>query len=544
MHRRTRWIRRGGLVFLFSVALPFVLLLASGLHGLKGFPLDDAWIHMVYGRSVARWGYLAYNEGLPASGSTSPLWAYVLGLIHLTFSKTDSIVFVVKLTGIFFHGLMAWAVFRILKKITASDVTAVLGGLIIGIAPEFVVSSISGMEVSLGCALCLLAFDRYSENSFLAAGLLLGLCGLTRPEFGVIAVLLFGDMALRLLKKEIQWRDMLQFVAAVAVAGFCFLGWNQYVSGRPLPSTFYVKSRFFAHFPFVDRVRAGFKMITAEAPLAGGVAWIGLLGLVFLKKPGRRLSCLLFLSALIYGLTQIAIIAPVDENAFYHIRYLLPAILLFWIPLGAGVWAVVMYLSTRMKGHGERLLGNILAASLVGVVVLAMAFFLIVGNIRWGPKYANDCRNIDELQVEIGRSIDRAFPQTARIGTVDAGAVRYFGKRYTVDLVGLNTPDVFYSPPVPLDALVLMPAWIQLPHGHNLETVCLRRTRGYEVTSNPSMDTQVVMVCPEGASACRVSFQLLGRTTSVSLSGVTERQINELRKKMARGKPDDQARRQ
>ena len=41
----------------------------------QGFPLDDAWIHAVYAREVARNGTLAYNPGVPATGETAPLWA-------------------------------------------------------------------------------------------------------------------------------------------------------------------------------------------------------------------------------------------------------------------------------------------------------------------------------------------------------------------------------------------------------------------------------------------------------------------------------------
>src|SRR6185503_14621945 len=44
----------------------------------RGFPLDDAWIHAVYGRSLARSGMLAFNPGVPATGVTSPLWALIL----------------------------------------------------------------------------------------------------------------------------------------------------------------------------------------------------------------------------------------------------------------------------------------------------------------------------------------------------------------------------------------------------------------------------------------------------------------------------------
>jgi len=72
-------------VLILSLIVPIYFLLKGKTHSLKGFPLDDAWIHLVYGREISRGGYLAYNSGEPATGSTSPIWAYLLGIIHLLF---------------------------------------------------------------------------------------------------------------------------------------------------------------------------------------------------------------------------------------------------------------------------------------------------------------------------------------------------------------------------------------------------------------------------------------------------------------------------
>src|SRR5882672_2158325 len=67
-----------------------VLALVAGLHLLAavlflsrcgpGFPLDDAWGHLVYGRSLATLQGLAYNPGQPEAGVTSPLWTYLCAL--------------------------------------------------------------------------------------------------------------------------------------------------------------------------------------------------------------------------------------------------------------------------------------------------------------------------------------------------------------------------------------------------------------------------------------------------------------------------------
>ena len=70
------------LIFLvahLAAALFFLLDRAPGTAAaLAGLPLDDAWIHMVYARSLAALHGFAYNPGQLETGSTSPLWAVLL----------------------------------------------------------------------------------------------------------------------------------------------------------------------------------------------------------------------------------------------------------------------------------------------------------------------------------------------------------------------------------------------------------------------------------------------------------------------------------
>ncbi|MDP6709600.1 MAG: hypothetical protein QF893_24950, partial [Alphaproteobacteria bacterium] len=77
------------------VGLAAVMLVALWLagygagDGMLGFPLDDAWIHMVYGRGLAADGTFTYNPGTPSTGATSLLWACVLGGLHLLFGAAS-----------------------------------------------------------------------------------------------------------------------------------------------------------------------------------------------------------------------------------------------------------------------------------------------------------------------------------------------------------------------------------------------------------------------------------------------------------------------
>ncbi len=56
----------------------------------------------------------------------------------------------------------------------------------------------------------------------------------------------------------------------------------------------------------------------------------------------------------------------------------------------------------------------------------------------------NDARNIDDVQVALGKSLADADPKDT-VWVVDAGAVRYFGSAFVVDMIGLNSDAILES---------------------------------------------------------------------------------------------------
>ncbi|MBZ0285088.1 MAG: hypothetical protein K8L97_30410 [Anaerolineae bacterium] len=73
----TNRFRRSDLVFLIAAVFSVVLYVrtADG-----GFPLDDSWIHQVYGRNLAQTGQWAFVPGVPSAASTSPLYTVLLSI--------------------------------------------------------------------------------------------------------------------------------------------------------------------------------------------------------------------------------------------------------------------------------------------------------------------------------------------------------------------------------------------------------------------------------------------------------------------------------
>jgi hypothetical protein len=176
----------------------------------------------------------------------------------------------------------------------------------------------------------------------------------------------------------------------------------------------------------------------------------------------------------------------VDPAAFYHARYLLPAVPLLLVAAAAGAFAWGERLPYRARGAPAALL---LAAAALG------------GALSVWPESRhlhNDVRNINEVQRAIGVHLRATLPPGTRIATTDAGAVRYFSRLPALDVIGLNTPamrnpsDAFLRSH-PVHAIVLLPAWFRTPDEDKLEESFRAVTQDYTVTSDPRMAGQVVL---------------------------------------------------
>jgi hypothetical protein len=346
-------------------------------------------------------------------------------------------------------------------------------------------------------------------------------------------------MLVRIEKRKASARAAFHFAWPVVLLAGLYLGWNLTVDGRLFPATFYGKAMLKGGMDAGQRIVVGLGMITSDAPLAGGIIAIGLLCLFLIRDAERRPIFILLLSGMFYLGGNLAIIPPVDPDAFYHLRYLLPAVPLLFTGIAAGTASGAKVLGQIISTKKKRTpnVFEILFFSALGLVIVFFMIWTVSGLKFWRNKYSRDCRNINEVQVELGRAIARGLSPDARVGTIDAGAIRYFGGRFTVDLMGLNTPeaDDYNCEKQSLDALVLMPAWIRLPSHHNLIPVLVRQTGDYRVTSNPRMNQQLIAVCcsnsPPGKQGLRIN--ILGKIRYVCLRCLSSTQVDRLKNSLA-----------
>jgi hypothetical protein len=226
-------------------------------------------------------------------------------------------------------------------------------------------------------------------------------------------------------------------------------------------------------------------------------------------------------------LANLAVVDPVDPAAFYHQRYLLPAVPLLLVALALGARALALRLPERLVAAPAMAL---LALAAVGVASTALPE---------SRHLHNDVRNINEVQRALGEWLAERLPPGTWIAATDAGAVRYFSNLPTLDALGLNTPqmlepdDAFIRAHA-VAALVWMPAWFRPVRPELLEVLHSASTRGYGVTSNPRMAHQTISAAARAAGArgpVRVGFDGAHRFALDLLPAVElRRQLEEARR--------------
>jgi hypothetical protein len=474
----------------------------AGDHRRLGFPLDDAWIHMVYGRSLAEDGLLAFNPGVPTTGSTSPVWAGLVAIAHLLGGgDVERTVVTVYTIGAALHLAALVLLARLVLALTGSRISAAIAGVLGACSGPLVFAAFSGMEVPLTAALLLAAVLACVRRAWGWAGLWLALAALARPEAVIVSATAFAFVVVATLRGPARdrVRALTRLTWPSLVLGGLFVAYALWATGRALPATFYMKEQAsLGDLP--RRLLIAFPGLLGDVPpLETVICWLPLAGLLLpgrLRSPGPRAALVLPLFAVLGFVLATTMLIPPVPDVFYHLRYLLPAVPLLIAAIVAGAYEL-----GRVRPFGR-------SPSLAYVpVLLVLGLGVLQGVVTFAPdsrRLHNDIRNIDEVQRTLGTWIASHTEPGTWIATADAGAVRYFGERPTVDVMGLNTPEFYWTPgwaeAHPISAFVTLPCWFQTPPIPAVQVVATARTDNYTVTPSTCMHVQVVLTCTGDAT--------------------------------------------
>lgn len=498
-----------------TTILAAVIISGFGIHGVApelfgevGFPLDDAWIHSVYARSLATSLTFAYNPGVPAAGATSLLWPILLAPVQALSQSTEAYVLGARFLGFVLHWgaavVVFWAVSRPVEDDPRSGAQGRLEGmaasLALGLHPDLMAAALSGMEVALSeFVLAIVLLAAVTGKRVLAFFVAL-FAFLSRPELAVLALLIPALVGISLGLKRI----FSVVVPAALGTGFSvalMAARNILATGRPLPSTFYAKVGE-SGFSFWESMWMGFDgllgriEVLQHGPVLPAVLVLAVAGIFVSARNQTRVPVgyAAIVSGFVFVGVSAILIPPFDPNAFYHQRYVLP-----------GVAAILVGIPGVIAG-AARLVPKPLAKSVMVLVVVLVALEYGSGFSGRFQRLVNDSRNIDDVQVAIGRALGK-LGQDIVVWTVDAGAVRYFSEGEVIDLLGLNTPQIlsdqrmqFLRRNPPTHIVLMSPVGVLREASIPLEAWVFSVSTAYTVTSYPQMATQYLVTCRSGVS--------------------------------------------
>lgn len=422
-----------------ATALLFTLDSTPGTDAaLRGFPVDDAWIHLVYARSLGLCQGFAYNPGVQEAGSTSPLWALLLApLTWLLPLGVPVLVLAVKLLGTLLAWLGSILAYRLAFRWTGSRASALAAGLLLAVDPSLTFAKVSGMEVQLAGVLALAVLICLDAGLYRRAGLALGLLPLARPEQGALWLPALLALLWALWRQRAPLRAWLWALGPSAVGVGAWAALCLSISGRPLPNTFYAKHIAQVGPPLAD-------LGTVFGPLLGSLPWaLGGSGLLLfgagLWRVRRHAASRLVLPYALLFLCGIAWAHDLSQwQPFYWNRYFQPVLLTLLPVVGIGIGMAIDAVAQARQRPPLRQ-----ALAIAGLICALVACASVPQQVgQRAHLYASNCQNIQEMQVELGLWLHDHVPPGQWIASQDAGALRFLSDRPLVDLVGLNDHEV------------------------------------------------------------------------------------------------------
>jgi arabinofuranosyltransferase len=436
MNRNSRhsWWLGAGLLIVIALLLLGVFLNTERriTGGIIGVPLDDAWIHFQFARNLSQGAGFSYNPGQPTPGSTAPLWTVMLAGIGLL--TDDFLLPALVLSALFFLTCILLA-FGFTGWVTGKLYAALLAGLAVALSGRLLWAGLAGMETTAFAALSLAAIWAYSKYGLrLLPALLFALASQLRPEGHALFALAVVDAAWNWIRVDHKvnsagWREgFLEFLPPLALYVLISLPYVLFslaTTGKPLPNTFYAK--------------VGSQYLFSLRTLRETVAWhwqdnpISIVLVLFGIWPLWRRSRL----AVIWLLALPLLTAVVIDQTWHHGRYTIPLIPLQMSAAAVGAsWLVGKLPAVDSASFPYR------PAAIAGLCLL-LIFGGAVRLSHWAEMLGTNTREIEDIDVALGRWLAANAPPDALIAIDDIGAIAYHSRRQILDMNGLVSPEVW-----------------------------------------------------------------------------------------------------
>jgi len=422
--------------------IPVLLLLVFAVHAAayRFYAVDDAFISFRHAENWAAGYGPVFNPGQHVDGYTNFLWVVLLTLTSL--AKIDTF-FIAHLMGLWF-GMLSLAVAAWLARRNPSaggTLALALTLALLAFNPTYTRSMVEGLETALFTFLMLatvaLAWveTRGARPAFPWSGLAAGLLMLTRPDGLLFVPVIAVWAAWRFHRRGAGWPAILRWAAGFLGIGGLLAGgwfiWHYFYYGALLPNTYYAKT----DVDLLTRLARGADSGLKLWNLSGGVLLAGVivLGLVFFAADAEWWALMLAVIA-----ARVAFHLYSGGSVIGYLRFLTPAI----PPLAA--LAAVSIAGIWQKRHAVRFLAPAPAAALLGALLVIQTGAPNI--VRWYDISQQQMAGLTQGHIALGKHLAQIAPPGASLAIQDAGAVPYYSKLPTIDIVGLNDAHIAHLP--------------------------------------------------------------------------------------------------
>ena len=402
-------------------------LLAARLAGYSGFPLDDAWIHQTYARSLGLYGEWAFLRGQPSAGSTAPLWSLLLAPGH-TFRLGPQLWghlmgwLALTLTA----GAGAWAAARLRAERSGAMLWV---GIFLALEWHLVWAAGSGMETLLFAALTLVVLGSLLAERLdsLQVGVLIGLSMWVRPD----GLTLLAPALLVIVldpRGRVRLTESGRLLAGFALPALLYLAFNRAFAGAWWPNTFFAKQAEYAIYRELPLWKNLLRL--GSLPLVGpGLLLLPGFAAILVRGVQKREWGLLAGACWVIGyIVMYALRLPVT---YQYGRYLMPVMPVYM------VWSLVG-VALLAQPNARRAWKRVFSRVWLAALAAALVGFWLIG----ARAYARDVTIIETEMVATARWVAANTPTEALVAAHDIGALGYFGERRLLDLAGLVSPEV------------------------------------------------------------------------------------------------------
>jgi hypothetical protein len=299
-------------------------------------------------------------------------------------------------------------------------------------------SSLSGMEITLFCLLCILIFRNHLKEIAtgkvsLFTALLLGIAANTRPETYLLAGIYYITTII-LLRKHIK-----ENFAKMALSILIFIAlllpypvFSYIHTGGFLPNTFEGQVGVMKYIPNLTFLIETGKIFVKDNLFLLILWFIGMGYFIFTLI--RKQIDVKFLMINLWVILLPAVSSVAAPNWRHHGRYLIPLIPFINI--------IAIYILRKIHLHYK----NREFKRYILFRKISIALVLIL-SINSGVLFASvlgwNVENINDQQGNIGWWLKANLPDEKAFGMNDIGMIAYINKKYIVDMAGLVSPEVF-----------------------------------------------------------------------------------------------------